>query len=343
MSTRKKMNVTIADVARVAGVSVTTVSRILNGEKYVRDDKKKAVEAAVEKLGYRPSLYARSLAGNRSYVIGLLLDDPQGDYLSGIQRGLLQKCKQAGLHVVVEVFDKTTTFEQIQSFLSSLGLSGVILTPPICDNEVILAALSKRKIPTVRISPGRAFGGMTDIGIDNFGAAYKMTEHLIGLGHSDIGFITGDTEHADARERLQGFQSAMADNGLLVRRDWVGRGTYVFESGLTAARQLLTQDKRPTAIFASNDEMAAATITIAHEMRISVPDELSVAGFDDLPLASFVTPPLTTIRQPIEEMAIAAATRLLDAHKEQEVNNDTLPTLMDFAFVERKSTVKPNR
>ncbi|WP_420430073.1 LacI family DNA-binding transcriptional regulator [Kordiimonas sp.] len=337
------MNVTIADVARVAGVSVTTVSRILNGEKYVRDDKKKAVEAAVEKLGYRPSLYARSLAGNRSYVIGLLLDDPQGDYLSGIQRGLLQKCKQAGLHVVVEVFDKTTTFEQIQSFLSSLGLSGVILTPPICDNEVILAALSKRKIPTVRISPGRAFGGMTDIGIDNFGAAYKMTEHLIGLGHSDIGFITGDTEHADARERLQGFQSAMADNGLLVRRDWVGRGTYVFESGLTAARQLLTQDKRPTAIFASNDEMAAATITIAHEMRISVPDELSVAGFDDLPLASFVTPPLTTIRQPIEEMAIAAATRLLDAHKEQEVNNDTLPTLMDFAFVERKSTVKPNR
>ncbi|WP_417466106.1 LacI family DNA-binding transcriptional regulator [Kordiimonas sp.] len=343
MSTRKKMNVTIADVARVAGVSVTTVSRILNGEKYVRDDKKKAVEAAVEKLGYRPSLYARSLAGNRSYVIGLLLDDPQGDYLSGIQRGLLKKCKEAGLHVVVEVFDKTTTFEQIQSFLSSLGLSGVILTPPICDNEVILAALSKRKIPTIRISPGRTFAGMTDIGIDNFGAAYKMTEHLIGLGHKDIGFITGDTEHADARERLQGFQSAMADNGLLVRRDWVGRGTYVFASGLTAAKQILSQENRPTAIFASNDEMAAATITVAHEMRIDVPGELSVAGFDDLPLASFITPPLTTIRQPIEEMAIAAATKLLDAHQAQDACGDTGALTMDFAFIERKSTTRPIR
>ncbi|WCL53482.1 LacI family DNA-binding transcriptional regulator [Gimibacter soli] len=340
MATKKKSNVTIADVARFAGVSVTTVSRILNGEKYVREDKKKAVTAAVEKLGYRPSLYARSLAGHRSYVIGLLLDDPQGDYLSGIQRGLLRASKIGGLHVLVELFDNDTTFEQVDSFLSSLSLSGAILTPPICDNQVVLAALAKRKIPTVRIAPGRPFGEMTDIKIDNFKAAYRMTEHLIELGHKDIAFITGDAQHADARERVQGFKSAMNDHGLRINPEYICEGTYVFSSGVAAAKRLLNHEKRPSAIFASNDEMAAAVLMVAHEADLNVPQDLSVAGFDDLALASFVTPPLTTIRQPIEEMATAAAARLLDIHLNRNGAPEPAPIILDFSFVKRESTTK---
>ena len=341
MTSRPKKNVTISDVARMAGVSVTTVSRILNGEKYVREGKKKAVDAAVEKLGYRPSLYARSLAGKRSYLIALMLDDPQGDYLSSIQRGLLRKCKQAGQHVVVEVFDHTTTFEQIESFLSSLGLSGVILTPPLCDNEVILTALNRRNTPTVRIAPSKPFGGMIDITIDNYSAAYHMTKYLIELGHTDIGFICGDSAHADARERQRGFQAAMSDHGLLVRRDWVVDGTYVFASGIRAARQILDAEKVPTAIFASNDEMAAATITVARDLGMQVPEYLSVVGFDDMPLASFVTPPLTTIRQPIEDMAVMAASLLLAANSKPGSQDEEPSTCLSFAFVERKSATKP--
>ena len=336
MPSPKGSSKTIADVAKLAGVSTTTVSRVLNGEKYVKEDKRKAVEGAMRKLEYQPNLYARSLAGDRSYLVGLLFDDPQGDYLSGMQRGAMRQCRQYGYHVVVEVFNQATTLDQIKSFLTKLSLSGVILTPPVCDNKVVLAALADRNIPTVRISPSKPFHGMVDIKIDDYKAATLMTEHLIALGHKDIGFIIGDLEHADANERYRAFNNCMENAGLTVNSDWVAQGSYLFESGLAASRKILSQEKKPTAIFASNDDMAAAALVVADEYGLSVPDDLSVAGFDDIPLASAVSPALTTMRQPVETMAMIAVEQLVKLKKGDSPLQ--IPLVMDVTFVQRHST-----
>ncbi len=330
---------TIADVAKLAGVSVTTVSRVLNGEKYVRENKKKAVLSAIEKLEYQPNLYARSLGGDRSYLVGLLIDDPQGDYISGLQRGAMRECKKYGYHVVVEVFDQATTIEHIKSFLSKLSLTGVVLTPPVCDNEIVLAALTERQIPTVRISPSKPFPGMSDIKINDYQAACHMTEHLIFLGHKDIGFIVGDLDHADANERYRAFKDTMAASGYKINPNWIAHGSYIYESGLAAAKEIFSQDTLPTAIFASNDEMAAAAMTIANEYNVIIPSDMSVAGFDDIHLASVVSPTLTTIRQPVEEMAMAAVRRLAKLKEGESHSSQAL--VVDVAFVQRASTTTP--
>lgn len=338
MARRKDSNTTISDVAKLAGVSVTTVSRVLNGEKYVREDKKTAVDQAVKKLEYQPNVYARSLAGDRSYLIGLLFDDPRGDYLSGMQRGAMRKCREIGYHLVVERFDETATLDEIRAFLTKLSLTGVVLTPPVCDNKIILAALESKKIPTVRIASSMPYPGMADIRIDDYQAAFQMTEHLIGLGHENIGFITGDLDHADARERLRAFRDAMEQAGLSVNEAWMARGTYQFDSGIVAARAVLAlKGKRPTAIFAANDDMAAAVIVVARELGISVPEELSVAGFDDIPLASAVSPALTTIRQPVIQMAEVAIETLMKIIRGDDSVADR-PHMMPVEFVRRGST-----
>ena len=333
--------ITISDVARVAGVSVSTVSRVLNNEKYVRSDKKVAVQNAVEKLSYQPNMFARSLAGDKSFLIGLLFDDPRGDYLSGLLRGAMQQCQKLGYHLVVELFDKETP-EQTDAFLDKLQMSGVILTPPVCDNPDILSALSRRGIPTVRIAPEVPYDGMASIVIDNYRAAFTMTNYLISLGHTDIGFITGDTDHADAGERLNGFKAGMAENNLDLNPDWIEEGGFTFETGLDCAVRILSRPQKPTAIFASNDEMAASVITIADKFGIKVPEELSIAGFDDLTLASFVCPSLTTIHQPVEDMAVAAVKQLMEI-RENPTEGWQKPTVLGSKFILRRSTAAPSR
>jgi len=338
MASKKVAKITISDVARVAGVSVTTVSRVLNGEKYVREDKKQAVLKASAKLEYQPNLYARSLAGDRSYLVGLLFDEaPSGEYLSGMQRGAMRQCKDAGLHVVVEHFDKTASLDEIESFLTKLKLSGAILTPPACDNKILLAALEKKKVPTARISPSADYKGMPSVKIDDYDAARQMTEHLISLGHKDIGFIVGDPEHADSRDRLKAFRNTMAAANLTVQEQWIQTGGYLFETGLNAALKILKQPIRPTAIFASNDDMAAAVIVVADRLRIGVPEQLSVAGFDDIPLASALSPALTTIKQPVEEMAKIAASLLIDMQSGKDSDVET-PIILGVEFINRGST-----
>lgn len=338
MASKKVSKITISDVARVAGVSVTTVSRVLNGERYVREDKKQAVLDASAKLDYQPNVYARSLAGDRSYLLGLLFDEaPGGEYLSGMQRGAMHRCKEAGLHLVVEHFDRTTVLDEIESFLSKLKLSGAILTPPACDNKVLLAALERKKVPTARISPSGSYPGMPSVKINDFEAAQQMTEHLISLGHRKIGFIAGDPEHADSRERLKAFRDTMSAAKLTVPEEWIQTGGYLFEGGLDAAMAILGQRQRPTAIFASNDDMAAAVIVIADRLKINVPEDLSVVGFDDIPMASVLSPALTTMRQPVEEMAKVAAGLLIDMQKGKKIATDE-PVVLNVEFILRSST-----
>ncbi len=338
MASKKISKITISDVARVAGVSVTTVSRVLNGEKYVREDKKKAVDEASLRLGYQPNVYARSLAGDRSYLVGLLFDEaPSGEYLSGMQRGAMRRCKDAGLHLVVEHFDKSASLEEIESFLTKLRLSGAILTPPACDSKILLAALDKKGVPTARISPSAEYPGMPSVKINDYDSAKQVMEHLISLGHKDIGFIVGDPEHADSRHRLKAFRDTMSVANLTVKEKWIQTGGYLFDSGLSAAKKILEQSHQPTAIFASNDDMAAAVIVMADRLNIDVPAMLSVVGFDDIPLASALSPALTTIRQPVEEMAKIAASLLIDMRDGKNIDTKT-PIVLNVDFIHRDST-----
>jgi LacI family transcriptional regulator len=334
---------TIMDVARLAGVSMKTVSRVVNKEPNVRAELRERVTHATAMLGYRPNLSARSLAGERSFLIGHLFGDPGGDYTHRVQVSLLNRCREAGYHLLVEQIDSgaSDVAERTTALVSQLRLDGVILTAPITDLHDVLRVLEASRVPYVRIAPDIDSDRSPQVRIDDTRGVRELTEHLIALGHRRIGFIKGDPRHAAARLRLEGFRSAMNARGLFVPDVFVEQGSFSYESGLECARRLLARTDRPTAIVASNDDMAAAVIAAAHDMGIRVPEQLSVVGFDDAPIAQIVWPALTTVRQPIEAMADVAAELLLSRVSSR--NGAAWPTPMpcrelDYELRLRQST-----
>ncbi len=305
---------TITDVARVAGVSIKTVSRVMNGEKNVRKETSDKVDNAVNLLKYRPNLLARSLAGSRSFLIGLLHDNPVPSYIYDLQRGAIRRCRESKYHVLSEPQDRLdpNLERSITDLLSTIRLDGVILTPPLCDMNIVLQAIEAMGVPYVRIAPSRNLGQSAAVSIDDSEAAKQMTDYLLGLGHRDIAFIHGHPEHGASHLRYEGFLKAMRAHGLEPRQEWMKPGLFTFDSGKAAAASLLGGgSNRPTAIFACNDEMAFGVMAFAQEKGIKVPDQVSVVGFDDNPGALLIWPHLTTIHQPIDELAYAAADLLV--------------------------------
>jgi LacI family transcriptional regulator len=277
---------TIKDVSRVAGVSIKTVSRVLNKERYVSDDMRQKVEEAVARLNYHPSQAARTLAGKRSFQIGLIHDNPSPYYIFNMQAGVGQRCREADFRMIVQPCDINSPglVDDIGALIDQAQLDGIIMTPPVTDVGTALAELFRRKIPVVRVQPGTDLTATSAVYIDNVQAADDMTAYLISLGHRRIGF----------------------DAAL------VFPGQFDFQSGTAAAEALLALDQPPTAIFASSDDMAAGVLAAAHRLGVAVPDQLSVAGFDDTDLAQVVWPSLTTIHQPIRDLGYAAADLLLE-------------------------------
>lgn len=308
-----KRAVTIHDVAKKAGVSFKTVSRVLNNEANVSATTQEKVRKAISALHYSPSIAARVLAGNRSFLIGLLYDTPSSYYTHSVQMGALEKCREAGFHLVLERCDSQArdAAAATLTIIRHTRLDGVILTPPLSDTQAIREALVEQAIPHVLISPPKLEPGLNSVYMDDRQAAFDMTRYLISLGHKRIGFIRGLSRHGAAMLRLYGYQDALKASGIKPDETLVKDGNFRFQSGADAADQLLSQKNRPTAIFASNDEMAAGAVATAHRLGISVPQELSVAGFDDVPYASVTWPALTTVHQPIVEMGAAAAGLLI--------------------------------
>jgi LacI family transcriptional regulator len=334
---------TIMDVARLADVSIKTVSRVINKEPNVREELRERVTRAATMLGYRPNFSARSLAGVRSFLIGYLFGDPGGDYTHRVEVSLLNRCRQAGYHLLVEQIDAAAAdvSERTSALVSQLRLDGVILTAPITDDRDVLRVLDEAHVPYVRIAPDIDSDSSPQVRIDDFRAAQQLTDHLIALGHRRVGFIRGDPRHAAARLRFDGFRSAMQAHGLDVSEALVEQGSFSYPSGLECARRLLQRPIRPTAIVASNDDMAAAAIAVAHALSVRVPDHLSVVGFDDAPIAQVVWPALTTVRQPIGQMAEVAADLLLTAvaGKSTPTWPDPMPRReLDYELVLRQST-----
>ena len=330
-------SVTITDVAALAGVSTKTVSRVLNREPHVRPALRDRVAEAVRSLNYQPNVAARALAGSRAYLLGLCYDNPSPGYVSAVQLGALAACRAAGYHLLVEQIDSLGQggVDQLEALLSAVKIDGLILSPPVCDRADLLDLLEARGTPFVRIAPAGRFERGPYVHMDDRKAAYDMTRLLQDLGHRRIGFVRGPSDHSAAPLRQRGFLDAMGDAGLAVRPEWVASGAFSFRSGVGAAERLLGLAEPPTAIFASNDDMALGVMAAANRLGLSLPRELSVAGFDDSPIAQAVWPQLTTIRQPVEAMARAAAGMLVEGLGRSQ---DPAGRLLDFELVVRGST-----
>lgn len=311
--------ITIKDVAQRAGVSAKTVSRVINGEQHVRDAVREHVLRVVADMDYRPNLFARGLSSSRSFLLGLFFDDPVSAYAADVQLGALQRCRAFSHHLVIEQLLRDTPdwLATLSGTLRELRLEGAILTPPVCDWADAVAVFEHHGVPVVRISPGTTPQRTPEVRIDDHAAARAITRALIDDGHRDIGFIGGNPDHSASLRRRSGFVEALTEAGIVGRPERMLGGDFTFRSGLEAAERLLADGDRPTAVFASNDEMAFAVVTVAMRHGIGVPDELSVAGFDDLPLARMSWPQLTTIRQPNAAMAAEAVNLLLRARGDQ--------------------------
>lgn len=326
------MRANIKDVSQAAGVSIKTVSRVLNNERYVRPATRARVEEAMAALGFQPSQAARALAGGRSFQIALVCSNPGPYYLHGLLAGLRERCASEGVRLIVHAYEVEADRlgADVLTFFRQMGFDGAILTPPIVDNEPVLDELEQAGTPYVRISPGVQLERSASVAIDNEGAARSMTKRLIALGHHRIGFVVGHQSFAVSNQRLTGYLDALREAAIPLDLRLVQQGCFDFRSGQAAAEQLLNLADPPTAIFASSDDMAAGVLNIAHQRGIRVPDQLSIAGFDDTDLASLVWPTLTTMCQPIRAMAEKAAELLFSGTVEQVV----LPS----DLVERAST-----
>jgi LacI family transcriptional regulator len=338
-------SVTIQEVADLAKVSPKTVSRVINNEPRVRSDTRARILEAIETLNYRPNLNARGLASNRSFLIGLFCEKP-GDYLSEFQAGAVARCRESSLHLMVEPWDVDSPMidRQIDTLLGQLRLEGVILLPPLSDHPVVLKKLHEASIPIVRIAPKNHLSRTPSIGIDDYAAARQITSHLASLGHRRIGFMLGRPEHGATEQRYRGFVDEMRDRQLPIDPDLVQTGNFVFGDGLLCAERMLRAAAPPTAIFASNDDMAAAAISMARKIGLDLPGQLSVAGFDDAPVASMIWPELTTVRQPVAEMARIAADLIIQLEPRRNGWPERIPRqLLAHELVIRNSTARPAR
>lgn len=326
---------TIRDVAARAGVSIKTVSRVFSEEAKVKAQTRQAVLEVAKELDYHVNIAARSLASRRSYLIGVINANPSPNYLNDLHNGAVDRLNGTRYRLIILPMDSFQYRGKVLALARASGLDGLVLSPPVSDDNQTLDELLAAGLPFSRIGPMIRPGIAPEVLMDDAAAAEHMTRHLIDLGHADIGVVQGASGHASNRARLDGFKRAMAKAGLKVRPEWIASGMYSFDSGVDAGRKLLAGPDRPTAIFAFNDDMAAGVITAAHERDIPVPEALSIVGFDNSMVASVVWPTLTTIHQPTFQMARMATDALL-AKIEGEVAPQRV--MMPYELIVRNST-----
>ena len=331
--------VTIAEVAVRAGVSPMTVSRVLNGGENVRDATKARVDEAIADLNYVPNAAARSLAGGRNCRIALLHSNPSAAYLSALLVGALDACSRLDAQLVVEPLDEGVDPQTMVARLAKRRIDAVLLPAPLCDDAALRGALLKAGLPVAQMATARPDTACFAVSISDTDAAQAMTAHLIARGHTRIGFITGSTNQTASARRQDGYAKALTGAGLAVESDLVVAGDFTYASGLRAAAALLDRSDRPSAIFASNDDMAAAAVAVAHRMGLSVPMDVAICGFDDTVLATCIWPELTTIRQPVKQMAAVAVEALFRAVDDVRKGEKSLiaQVQLSFELIERAS------
>jgi LacI family transcriptional regulator len=332
---------TINDVARLAGVSKKTVSRVINRSPLLNDETRQRVEKVIGEIGYTPNPQARALALGRNFLIGLIHDNPNAQMVLNVQQGILEALQATEFEMVVRPVDRNSSMmlDDVRAFLERQRLFGVVLLPPISENDALARLCDEVGCRYVRMGSAELDDPAHMVASNDREAVRGATEHLIQQGHRLIGLIEGPDGFRSARERRLGFEDALAGAGIKLPRSLIARGNYTFETGVTGANRLLDLSPRPTAIFASNDEMAAGVVFAARERGIGVPEELSVIGFDDTPIAAHIWPPLTTVRWPIVSMARSAARKLFgDIAGTAEAAE---PTMLPSTLVKRGSVAPP--
>lgn len=345
----RRQAVTIKHVAADAGVSLQTVSRVINDGPNVRPAMRERVQASIDKLGYVPSIAARRMSGKRSYLI-LAINDRErtiadwrsregGDWVDQMLLGGMLKCAELGYRLIFELVDTHNDHveRELAAALASLRPDGVVLTPPHSDNPLIGGLLDEHNIPFARIGSHERGSGIP-LTMDDEGSARAATEHLIALGHRAIGFIAGSEEYSLSEWRIAGWREAMERAGLETRGLLV-RGDFTYRSGLAAAKELLARAERPTAIVASSDQMTLAALEAASGAGLAVPRDLSLISFDNTPLVRFSQPPLTAVDQPIAATVARAVELLIQAVKTGDRPADVVT--VSGALIERASTAPP--
>lgn len=345
---RRRQAVTIRHVAAAAGVSLQTVSRVINNEPNVRSETKSRVQAAIDTLGYVPSIAAQRMSGSRSYLILAINDRDrtiadwqarQGtDWVDQMLLGGMLKCAEHGYRMIFELVDTHSDHveRELGGAIAALQPDGLILTPPHSDNPQIVAFLAEQDMPFVRIGSQQRQAGIP-VSMDDEGSARTATRHLIDHGHTRIGFIAGSNEYELSGWRVDGWRAAMTDAGLGTD-GLLDAGDFSYASGRAAALRLLDPPQRPTAIIASNDQMAIATMDVARELGLAVPGDLSIISFDNTPVVQFAQPPLTAIDQSIAATASTAVELIIASLK-----GDPLPeslTVVTSRLVERASVAR---
>jgi LacI family transcriptional regulator len=343
---RRRQAVTIRHVAADAGVSLQTVSRVINKEPNVRPEMMARVQASIAKLGYVPSIAAQRMAGSRSYLIVALNDrertiagwrDRQGtDWVDQMMLGGMLTCAEHGYRMIVELVDTHSDHieRELLGALAAIKPDGVILTPPHSDNPLIAHLLDEHGIKFARIGSAKSGSGFA-VAMDEAGAARLATEHLLALGHRRIGFIAGPDDYELSGLRIHGWRQTMTQAGAAT--DWLlATGDFGFQSGRNAAIALLDAVPSPTAIIASSDQMALATLELARERGLDVPADLSIVSFDDTPIVRFVHPPLTAIVQPIAEVTARAVELVITDQADADVPPE--PVIIPATLAVRAST-----
>lgn len=313
LGVKKIAQPTINDVARIASVSKKTVSRVINHSPLINGDTRKRVEAVIAELGYVPNPQARALALRRNFLIGLIHDNPNPHMVLGVQQGLLEVLRDTEFELIVHPVDRgsPSMANDIRLFLERQRPYGVMLLPPISENDALAELCADIGCRFVRMGSAPFDDAQHMVASNDREAARGAVDYLIQAGHKRIGIVVGPHGFRSAFERQQGYEEAIEAADIGIQRTLVAQGDYTFLSGMRAAERLLDLSPRPTAIFASNDEMAAGALHIARQRGLDVPADLSIIGFDDASIASHLWPPLTTVRWPIATMARAAALKLI--------------------------------
>lgn len=334
---------TINDVARIAGVSKKTVSRVINRSPLLNEDTRRKVEEVIGDLGYIPNPQARALALRRNFLIGLVHDNPNAQTVMNVQQGMLEALHDTEFEMVVRPVDRgsPTMLDDLRHFLERQRLFGVLLMPPISENDAVAALCDKIGCRYVRMGSVALDDDAHMVASNDYEAVRGATDYLIAQGHRRIGLVAGPHGFRSAHERRRGFEDALATAKIALPRSMIAEGNYTFESGIAAAERLLDLTPRPTAIFSCNDEMAAGVIHAAAQRGLAVPRDLSIVGFDDTPIAAHVWPPLTTVRWPIASMARSAALKLLAGMDDSNADAVSEPSLFLSTLIRRGSVASP--
>ena len=303
---------TIKDVAREAGVSVATVSRVFNESGPVSDDTRQRIREVATRLQYSPHAGARSLITSKTNTIGALLPDLYGEFFSEVIRGMDQTAQRRGYHLLVS--SSHDAKDEIEAALLAMRgrVDGVIAMSPHLDAHSLVANVPA-SLPVVLLNCSVEGDSYDALSIENRQGAYAMVRHLAGLGHRSIAIICGAAGNYDASERLEGYRDALRDLGLEHRREWELPGDFTDTSGYRAISTVLALPERPTAIFAANDAMAIGALSALREAGVRVPDDMAVTGFDDIPLARYMSPPLSSVHVAIAELGMRGVERLVHA------------------------------